>query len=174
MTNNEAERRPVGVQGEQDAMDPHAHPTVWRPRLERMIDRQIELYERLVELTNEQQGLIEQEEGDTLLDLLHARQGYVDEVAEHNELLEPFVREWETLSALLEKSDRIKLSARLDTLMGLIDRIVGRDEECRKVITAKRERVGDELTSMTRNKAAVNTYAKSGVTNSPRYQDRRA
>jgi len=108
------------------------------------------------------------------LDLLHARQGYVDEVAEHNELLEPFVREWETLSALLEKSDRIKLSARLDTLMGLIDRIVGRDEECRKVITAKRERVGDELTSMTRNKAAVNTYAKSGVTNSPRYQDRRA
>ncbi|MEQ9616928.1 MAG: flagellar protein FlgN [Phycisphaerales bacterium] len=155
-------------------IDPHAHPSVWKPRLERLIERQIELYETLLQLTSEQAGLIEREEGEALLALLQSRQAYVDEVAQHNEAIEPFVRDWESLSALLGENDRVTLSARLEALLDLIDRMVNRDEAGREAIAARRDRITSELGSLTTNKNAVTTYARSGATNPPRYQDRRA
>ena len=173
MTTPEAERTPIA--GEQPApIDPHAHPSIWKPRLERLLDRQIELYETLLELTKEQEGLIEREDGEALLDLLQSRQAYVDEVAEQNESIEPFVREWETLSALLDENDRARLSALLARLVDLVDRMVSRDERGKQAIVDRRERVTGELGSLTRNMTAVTTYARTGLTNPPRYQDRTA
>ncbi len=155
-------------------IDPHGDPSIWQPRLGRLLDRQIELYETLLELTKEQEGLIEREEGEALLALLQSRQGYVDEVAQHNESIEPFVREWETLSALLDADAREFLSARLATLIELVDLMVNRDERGRQAITERRERITGELGSLARNMTAVTTYARTGLTNPPRYQDRTA
>jgi flagellar biosynthesis/type III secretory pathway chaperone len=155
--------------------DPHADPSVWGPRLERLIARQTELYEQLLEMTESQRDLIDgDDEGEALVELLRARQGYVDEVAQHNELLEPFVSRWEELSASLDEATRASLTEKLSQLMELIDRMVKRDEAGREAIEARREALSGELNTISRNKTAVSTYARSGVTNPPRYQDRRA
>lgn len=170
MTTNGSDRSP----SDDGVIDPHAHPSVWEPRLRRMIDRQIVLYEELIALTGEQEGLIEREEGERLLDLLKARQQYVDEVAAHNESIEPFVTKWESLSVRLDAASREHLSERLAVLLELVDRMVSRDERGRQAIISRRERLAEELSDVTRNKTAVNSYAKSGSTNPPRYQDKRA
>jgi len=180
MTRGEAEKgaepKVSGADGAGgEAPDPHGHPSVWGPRLSRLIERQSELYEELLSLTEAQSSLIDREdEGDALIDLLRTRQGYVDEVAAHNEALEPFVSRWDELSAALDDETRAELSAAFGRLMGLIDRWVQRDEAGREAIAAQREKLGGELSDLSRNKSAVSSYARSGVTNPPRYQDRRA
>lgn len=166
---------PLGHPNDADPIDPHAHPSVWRPRLERMIDRQIELYEQLLDLTSEQDGLIAKDDGgEALIELLRERQGFVDEVASLNEEIEPFVERWDLLSAALESDARAWLTGKLDTLMTLIDRMVSRDEEGKKAIASKRDALAEQLGDVSRNKAAVGAYARTGATNPPRYQDRRA
>ena len=155
--------------------DPHADPAVWGPRLSRLIARQSELYEELLSITESQSSLIERDDdGDALIDLLRTREGYVQEVASHNEALEPYVSRWDELSAALDEGTRAELSSALERLMALIDRMVQRDEADRESIAAQREKLGGELSELSRNKSAVSSYARSGVTNPPRYQDRRA
>lgn len=177
MTHREAESpREDPSSGEQASKaDPHTHPSVWGPRLERLIQRQTELYEQLLEMTSSQAELIDRDDGgEALIELLRARQGYVDEVAQHNELIEPFVGKWDELSAALDEATRASLTEKLGRLMELIDRMVKRDDEGREAIASRRETLSGELNNISRNKTAVSTYARSGVTNPPRYQDRRA
>ena len=160
-------------QGGAIALDPHANPGVWVPRLTRVLDRQIELYERLEELSLRQAGLLDGEQPDALLDVLAQRQVLIQQVTDLNARLEPFTQRWADLAARLSPAQRTDIGNRTGRLDELIKGIADRDEEARRTLESRRAEVSSRIASASSQRAAVAAYrGASGAPASPRFQDR--
>lgn len=153
---------------------PHEQPSVWAPRLARVLDEQCRLYEQLDELSQHQSVCVESGETELLLDVLAQRQGVVEQVTEVNGLLEPFVSKWESLADSLDDQQKSILREKLARLDELVDRISKRDEEDRAKLESQKGRVAQELGSAVRQKSAAVAYGRSAPQDAaPRYQDRK-
>lgn len=155
------------------APSPHEQPSVWAPRLARVLDEQCRLYEQLDELSQHQSVCVESGETELLLDVLAQRQGVVEQVTEVNGLLEPFVSKWDSLSEALDDTQRESLRAKLSRLDELVDQITKRDEADRVKLEAQKGRVAEELGGAVRQKNAAAAYGRAGQTQGgARFQDR--
>lgn len=155
------------------ALSAHEQPSVWAPRLARVLDEQCRLYEQLDELSQHQSVCVESGETELLLDVLAQRQGVVEQVTEVNGLLEPFVSRWETLSEALDDAQRDALRSKLARLDDLVDRITKRDESDRIKLEQQKGQVAQELGSAVRQRNAAAAYGRGTPANQgPRYQDR--
>jgi hypothetical protein len=152
---------------------PHEQPSVWAPRLARVLDEQCRLYEQLDELSQHQSACVESGETELLLDVLAQRQGIVEQVTEVNGLLEPFVSRWDSLADALDDSQRDTLRAKLSRLDQLVDQITKRDEADRIKLEEQKGQVAQELGGAVRQKNAAAAYGRSGSSQvSARFQDR--
>lgn len=154
--------------------EPHGDPERWAPRLERVLDEQAELCARLEELGRRQGELIEAGSTDELLGVLAERQAVVGRVTELSKEIEPFGRNWDSLSAKLAGDRRAVIKEKTDRIEGLIATIAARDEADRAKLEKQRAAVGSELGKMATSRGAVAAYGRgSGPGPSgARYQDR--
>ena len=167
------EDRAPGAPSTPGSGGPHDNPDLWLPRLSRILDNQIELYRKLVVLSERQTGAIESHDTDALLTLLGQRQALVEGVTRLNEDLEPFTNRWQELSSRLPESSKTEVRERLDTLDGLVAKIAKRDEQDRAALEQRRDEVSAELKSAGQQRGAINAYAdQQRQAHVPRYQDR--
>jgi len=154
--------------GGQDAPD---GPDRWRTRLERIIEEQRGLYERLDALSVRQSSLIREENTDALLGVLGERQAVIDRLSALAEEFEPFKRQWRELMAQLDESSRDAFNRRIDALAERVSAIAQRDERDREALDERRSRITGELQGLSKGRGAVAAYSRGG-TAQPRYQDR--
>ncbi len=155
------------------APSPHEQPSVWAPRLARVLDEQCRLYEQLDELSQHQSACVESGETELLLDVLAQRKCLVDQVTDVNGLLEPFFSRWESLSEALDDDQRQVLRTKLTRLDELIGQISQRDEADRIKLEEQKGQIAQELGGAVRQKNAAAAYGRSGPSQvGARFQDR--
>ncbi|MBL8746767.1 MAG: flagellar export chaperone FlgN [Phycisphaerae bacterium] len=156
------------------ADQPHPDPEVWAPRLARILDLQITLYEQLAALAAEQSQFIDAEETDGLLDILGRREQLIEQIALTNQEVAPFVQSWERLAPTLPSRHRIVLRQRFDSVAAIVDQIAQRDEADRKRLEARRTRIGQEIEGLSNVRGAINAYTRPAVPGGgPIFQDSR-
>ncbi|MCB9842923.1 MAG: flagellar export chaperone FlgN [Phycisphaeraceae bacterium] len=153
--------------------DAYENPRTWVPRISRLLDRQLGLYARLDELSKSQTAHIERDETDELLAVLSRRQSVIEDITKVNEELGPFRDRWQSLSGALDEREKGELRSRLEALESLVDAIAQRDDADRRALESRRQRVGTELSGLTRGRGAMNAYQKDSRGAGPKYQDRR-
>lgn len=146
----------------------------WAARLERVLERQLQLYAQLDALSAKQSNLIDTERTDELIDLLRRRQGLIDQVAELNTQMQPYREQWEQLADSLDTDKREALREKFDDLSAAVRRIVMRDDADRVRLEARRARIARDLAGVSSGQGAVNAYASKGAPPAPRLQDRSA
>lgn len=158
----------------QSGVPAHTDPEVWAPRLARLLDDAIALYERLDELGRRQADLIESGDHDALLGVLGERQGLVDRITAHAADLDPFTSHWSTLEPSLSEQHRRGLRPRLERLGELMRKIVERDEADHHRLAAMRDAAAKDLATIDRSQRATTAYSNqpSSKTATPRFQDR--
>ncbi len=154
-----------------DAGGVHSDPGVWGPRLERILDRQRDLFMRLDELSRSQRALIDDEQTDRLLELLARRQSLIDDIERTNEELSPFAGSWDRLATLLPEPRRRTLRDRFEEVSRLVETIAARDESDRALLAQRKQMVGEELRTMSRSRGAIAAYTRSGGPVDPVFKD---
>ncbi len=147
-------------------------PEVWAPRLARILDRQLGLYEQLAALATEQSRFIDAEETDGLLEILGRRERLIEQIALTNQEVAPFTQSWDRLAPTLASRHRIELRQRFDTVAKLVERIAERDDADRKRLEARRTQIGQEIESLSQVRGAINAYTRPPATG-PIFQDSR-
>jgi len=158
--------------GRGEGLRPHENPEVWAPRLERVLGRQVGLYEELDRLGGQQSELVQAGDADRLIGLLARRQELIDQVTELNRELEPFTSQWETLVERLPSRHREQIQAQIARLGELVETITRRDKADHEALETRRAALASDMNSLGRSRAAVAAYgAKAPKAPSPRYQD---
>lgn len=155
-------------QGGQDAP---GGPDRWRARLERIIEEQRGLYERLDGLSARQSSLIREDDTDALLGVLGERQAIIDRLGALTEEFAPFRAQWRELMGQLDERSRDAFNRQIDELAARINAIAQRDERDREALDERRGRVTGELQGLSKGRGAVAAYGRPGASQ-PRYQDR--
>ncbi len=137
-----------------------------------LIDRQIDLYDTLDELSKRQHSIVESDDTDALLRVLAERQDVIDRIGRLSRSLEPYRGDWDANVNGLPDDERARIRRRLDGLAVVMEQIARRDEHDRDVIEQRRASIGAELGGVNRGGAALSAYA--GQSRGPRFQDREA
>lgn len=136
----------------------HLHPSVWGPRLARILEAQRDLCAQLEVMSRRQAELIAAGDTDGLLSVLGERQGVVDEVSRLSEELEPLRGVWERSASMLEPQVRGRVAALVEEIGGLMEAIGARDEADRASLEERRAAVAKELGEISRGRGALAAY----------------
>lgn len=151
----------------------HEDPEVWGPRLMRILDRQLALYQRLDALSLEQGEHIRAARTDSLLGVLGQRQTLIDELGALNEEVAPFVRQWDRIAGTLPERHRAALRERFASVAALVDQIAARDEADRRTLEGKRAEVEGLLREVPQARGAIAAYGRGAGLGAAVFQDRR-
>lgn len=150
------------------ASSPHGDPSVWGPRLIRLLDGQVEAAQRLLALAERQSELLTGETIDELSVVLNERESVVRALVATSAEIEPFVRSiGEGLAPVLREGAH----ARLRELDRLLTAIGQRDDADCRLLAARREAIGAQLAGLLGSQQAVNAYGGAPATGAA-FQDR--
>lgn len=138
-----------------------------------LVHEQLGLYERLEALSVRQHTLVESEDTDALLGVLTERQRLIEYISEVSSRMTPFRARWDDHVNQLADAEREELRKGLDTLSAMMSSIAARDEDDRRRMEDRRERVKSQISGVKRGGAAVKSYGQAS-SRGPRYQDRQA
>ncbi|MEM8836270.1 MAG: flagellar export chaperone FlgN [Planctomycetota bacterium] len=147
-------------------------PALVARRLSTLLGEQIGLYESLDELGAKQADLIEQGSGAELLSLIQQRERVVGEITRLNAELSPLAGSWETLRDRLPEDDAKSIAERVERVGLLVERIRVRDERDTERLNRARQRVSDELRTLSSRRTAAAAYGAQPGADTPRFQDR--
>jgi hypothetical protein len=142
--------------------------------IDRLLERQHELFARLDGLSQRQSLLIAQGQTEALLEVLGERQRVIDGIAETNAFLEPYRCRWDHVMSGLAEAVRGRLRSRLDAMALLADGIAKRDESDRLELERRRNAVAGELAQINRGRGAVSAYGAGPGTPPPTFSDQEA
>jgi hypothetical protein len=146
----------------------------WARELAAALDGQQALYADLDELSRRQRTLIDDEDETRLLEVLGRRQVIVDRIVAGNTGLAALRGQWGAMSPALAASQRDDLKRRLEALVALAGAIAARDDDDRREMEGRRDRIGVELAGMTRRRGAAAAYAGAPRPAGPRFADQEA
>jgi len=158
MTGTERQKGAVGSQVL--PVEPDAGATV--ARLHRLLDRQFELYSALAAHARRQSGLIDRSEADELIGVLAQRQLLVDQIEATAKELEPLRTQWQTIVQSLPGHHRAGILRKIEQMEELIAEIAERDRADEDALAKRRNRIADELASLSRASGAVEAYGRAG------------
>lgn len=153
--------------------DPPRHePMLVARRLRTLLGEQVGLYESLDELGAKQAELIERGSGAELLTLIQQRERVVGEITRLNEELSPLASEWESLRERLPAGEADSIATQVERVGTLVERIRVRDERDTERLNQARQRVSDELKTLSSRRTAAAAYGSQPGAGTPRFQDR--
>jgi C4-dicarboxylate-specific signal transduction histidine kinase len=142
--------------------------------VERLLERQQELFGELDIMSQRQALLVQEEDTDQLLEVLSTRQQVIDRISEISAHLEPYRASWDAVMGGLDEIGKVRVRRRLDALAILAERIAKRDEADRQVLETRRQTVAGELMQVNRGRGAMAAYRAGDAETGPRMQDREA
>ncbi|MGD9692876.1 MAG: flagellar export chaperone FlgN [Phycisphaerales bacterium] len=145
--------------------DPNNSESLTRRTL-RLLERQRDALRQVGELARAQRNLIEREDTDGLLALMTQRQTALQEATSAGEELLAM----RSATAQVDDAHSAEIERLRDEVSALVQEISTLDEEDRRTLERKRERVLEEMSGVSRAREAAAAYGsrESGA----RYQDR--
>lgn len=137
----------------------------------RLLTEQRDLYRRLRELSAQQRTLITGDRPDTLLNLLRERQTLVAALAQLNQRLAPYRRNWETLHRALPDEQRTQATALLGEINTLLQCILQTDQEDSALLSVRKQSVGQQLGTLADGRAAHAAYGRQTAPQTPTAAD---
>ncbi len=141
-------------------------------RVAEILDRQIELFERLEALSADQRRLIDSRDTEALLALLSRRSNLVQRLDSVGKEFAPFRARWSEVLRTLAEAQRQSIENRLSQLEAVAERVAKRDEEDRLALAGERDDAARELASIKQGSAAVAAYGPGQARSEPRFHDR--
>lgn len=152
---------------------PHT-PDDLASQLGELLDIQQSLLVSLDDLSRRQIDLIETDNGERLLAIVTQRQQVIDRVLETGRLLEPLRAQWNRGADAIPATERDGVRRRIDAVARLMDAIAVRDEEARRRLIRRRDRIAAEMAGVDRGRTAVSAYGEPEGPRTARFQDREA
>ncbi len=134
--------------------------------------RQRTLYVTLRELSAEQRSHIAENNGESLLTLLGRRQQVVDELAQLDEILVGYRRDWSARYGGLSVEDRGRVDALLAEIDAALTAIMEMDREDAEALARRTEGIGTTLREAPKRRAVHAAYA-APTTAESRYIDQK-
>jgi hypothetical protein len=137
-----------------------------QPEPKRIIDllaRQRDLYQKLRELSERQRTMISGDRPDLLLNILRERQGLVTSLAQLNEEMGPYRRNWDTSYNALPDNYRQQASGLLQEINGLLRVILQTDREDTALLSARKQAVAGDIAEISGGQVANAAYAKQAT-----------
>jgi len=128
---------------------------------------QVGLYEALETLSQKQRELVSRQDTAPLLSLLATRQRLTTKLHELGERINPARRRWDNVKASLGAAQRSEAETLLEQVRGHLRRLIEQDESDARMLSARRQTVGDALGAVRQNRSAIGAYRKeagSGAT----------
>jgi len=123
------------------------------------LDAQAACYRRLAKLAEQQHELVQQGQTEELLQLLHARQAELDQLAAHERVLAPAKKQWSTYLAGLLPASRQRAESLLAETRALLERITSADKNDVLVLQQRKLNVGRQLGQATASRTVNRAYA---------------
>ena len=128
-----------------------------------LLGRQVELYDRLQMLADQQRALIAAEDTQPLLKVLAQRKRLTAELAELSEGLGPFRSNWREVRAALGPEDRQAANELIGKADDKLRHLLAGDEHDARMLKLRQQRVGEELESIDSSKRALAAYKSAGA-----------
>ncbi len=128
-----------------------------------LLERQLALYTRLKELSDEQGKTISTGSCESLLTLLSTRRQLVEELGRVNTDLDQYRSDWEAFRATLSDPDRTRVQSLLADVRSSLSHIIEQDRAHSERLVGRRNRVGDELGKVRQGGAAARAYQTTGA-----------
>lgn len=128
-----------------------------------LLQQQKTLYGSLQTLSGRQQAIIEQGDTEQLLAVLSERQVLVDQLTKINKQVAPLRGRMSEISAAAPESHRKSLRALVDDVQAMLQAIIDRDEQDRRVLEASKASVGQQLKKIKTAPAAMNAYKANAM-----------
>lgn len=136
-------------------------------RLIRLLTDQRDLYDKLRLLSERQRNLIAGDRPELLLNILQDRQKLVASLAQINEKLSPFRRDWNGIYAKLGPEIQSQASELLEQINSILNAILKSDQEDSDLLSARKQAVSQSLSGVAGGRAANAAYARQGGTARP-------
>ena len=132
-----------------------------------LLRRQLDLFEQLGELSEQQSRVVHEGPADALLTLLAARQRQIEQLTVISAELEPYRADWASTRAELTPVQQARVDELIATTQGRLDAIIRQDDRDREQLKQMQQKIGGELTKLTHAGTAVRAYQApaSGSTN---------
>lgn len=128
-----------------------------------LLEQQKSLYGSLQSLSARQQAIIEQGDTEQLLAVLSERQVLVDQLTGINKQVAPLRSRMSEISASASETKRKSLRALVDDVQAMLQAIIDRDEQDRRVLEASKASVGQQLQKIKTAPAAMNAYKANAM-----------
>ncbi len=129
-------------------------------RLIQLLTKQRDFYHRLRELSQQQRTLISGDRPEMLLAILRERQELVTALAQLNNELAPYRRNWDAMYAALPELTRTEASQILQEINSLLRVILRSDQEDSALLSARKQAVADGLAGIAGARVANAAYAQ--------------
>lgn len=143
--------------------------TIDSPRVVALLERQLDLYQQLRLLSDQQRPLVEQGAAESLLAVLSQRQKLIQELAGLNEELDPYRQRWAEFWASLESGERQRVGGLVSRTQEILAAIMERDEADRRQLQEAKGRVAGEMGRINQAGAAIHAYRGTPGPNAPRF-----
>ena len=123
------------------------------------LDAQVACYQRLAKLAEQQHEFVQQGQTEELLQLLHARQVELDQLAAHERTLAPAKKQWSAYLAGLLPVNKQRAESLLAETRTLLERITSADKNDVLVLQQRKLNVGRQLGQAAAGRTVNRAYA---------------
>lgn len=129
-------------------------------RLTALLRKQRDLYLRLRDLSDKQRTMISGDRPEQLITILRDRQNLVTSLAQLNEQMGPYRRNWDSAYSALPAEQRTEASELLQEINGLLRVILQTDQEDSALLAARKQAVANSLSEISGGQTANAAYGR--------------
>lgn len=131
------------------------------PGLCRLLQQQMDLYQRLSALAGRQTALLDAQRHEDLPDVLQERRGVITQLQEVDQQLAPFRLHWIDWLPLLSPTDRAQANEMTQRLTQMRQEVQEQDQRIYTRLRQDRDRLAEEIARLQNNGTALRGYRKS-------------
>jgi len=132
-------------------------------RMIKLLRKQRDVYVRLRELSEQQRTQITGDRPENLLNILQERRSLIAALAQLNERLAPFRRDWEGVYSELPDDLREQANHLLQEINGLLQVILRTDQEDGALLAARKQATADQIDTLAGGRSANQAYARQAA-----------
>lgn len=123
-----------------------------------VLQRQVGLYQRLLELSGQQGALVNEGTSQQLLELLGQRQRLIEELDKINSTLEPYRTDWAAIYGALPQDQRDIAAGLIDAAGKALSQIIEQDKKDGERLRGLKAQVGRQIGRVAQGNTAARAY----------------